>query len=304
MPAASANLFIIGFPRCGTSSVYTHLAAHPAIYGPPVKEPHFYGRVIDAALRESQASAQRARQRYEATYDGQEARTARYRLDGSATYCWHDDAPARILQACPEASILVMLRDPIERAASHHGVALREGAVSEGLLDAIQVDLEREEAGIHARERFVGAGRYATHLARWQEVFGADRIHVALLEDLRANPRQALAGMARFLNVDAAPILARNLTVRHNAADEPRSDLARAVLGLPGAGVIARAMPRPVRRLLRRAALKPVGAAAVDVGTASLLRDVYRDEVARLPALTGLTLDHLRASWPTYFAAD
>ena len=193
MRAPWPNLFLVGAPRCGTTSLFTYLAAHPDVFGPSEKEPHYYDRDLlgPGGMSEDE---------YAALFAG--ATSERWRLDASALYLYSRDAPAAIGRDVPDAHVVVSLRDPVELVASWHRLLVASGA--ETILDlvaAIDAEPERREGrglppGVApALLLYSEIGAYARHVARWRGAFGDDRVHVVRLETLDATCGQLVRAL-------------------------------------------------------------------------------------------------------------
>ena len=105
------NFFIIGAPKCGTTSLASWLAEHPEIYFSPTKEPHYFNTDHRRFLNSLQG--------YERLFAGA---TVQHRAVGEASvwYMYSAAAVANILDYAGEAKFIVMLRNPIEMAPSLH----------------------------------------------------------------------------------------------------------------------------------------------------------------------------------------
>ncbi|MGA9342175.1 MAG: sulfotransferase, partial [Rhodanobacteraceae bacterium] len=120
------NLFLVGAPKCGTTSLYEYLRQHPQIFFPfderdysRTKEPNHFCPDLEILDR----YAIRDRRDYLALYKGSEGMFLRG--DASTNYLVSEHAPAAIKDFCPEARILVMLRPPVEMMHSYHRELLR-----------------------------------------------------------------------------------------------------------------------------------------------------------------------------------
>ena len=117
-PTNSAQrFFIVGAPKCGTTSVAQWLSGHPDVFMAPVKEPHFFSTDLNNATVSSPAS-------YQALFN---RATPEHRAVGEAStwYLASEVAVPSILRDFPEARFIVMTRDPIEMAGSLHHHNLR-----------------------------------------------------------------------------------------------------------------------------------------------------------------------------------
>ncbi len=163
--------------------------------------------------------------------------------DASPYDLFHPRAPAAASQLVPHARFVVILRDPAERAWSHHRHAVRHGFESLDFDAAIAAEanrLEGEEArlvrepssvsGPHQHWSYLARGRYAEQLDRWFRVFPRDRFLICFLDDLRDRPHDLLTRIARHLDLPPFPRTATLSETTSNAGDgvpAPTSTLAR-----------------------------------------------------------------------------
>jgi Sulfotransferase domain len=214
------DFLILGAQKAGTTALYAYLREHPALTGPAWKEVSFFDRHF---------------WRGEAWYRGNfpnkvylRAIRARAAVDAivgeaSPSYVFHPHAPERAAELVPDARLIVLVRNPVDRALSHyhHEVALgREPLPFEQALD----DEETRMAGELERMRdpryfsyawwnftYQERGRYAEQLERWLELFPHEQLLVIPSEDLLQRPRETYAHVLDFLG---AP--------RHELAAYPR----------------------------------------------------------------------------------
>ncbi len=163
------NLFLVGAPRCGTTSLFTYLAAHPDVFGPAEKEPHYYDRDVvgPGGMDEDE---------YAALFAASESK--RWRIDASALYLYSPGAPTAIARDAPDAHIVIAVRDPVELVASWHRLLVASGAER-------HADLAAALGAGGEPLPYTEIGAFAKHVARWRDVFG-DRVHVVRLETLDA----------------------------------------------------------------------------------------------------------------------
>lgn len=169
----------VGAQRAGTTWWFRTLLGHPAIRAPQgrVKELHFFDRFCGVEMRDGHVRD------YHELFPRAEGEIA-----GEWTPRYMGDVwtPRLLRRAAPDARLLVMLRDPIERYRS--GVAHRVMTEPGRPLELIASD---------AVER----GRYAAHLRRLRRYFDADRILVLQYERCRADPAGEYRRTLRFLGV-------------------------------------------------------------------------------------------------------
>ncbi len=234
---------------------------------------------------------------YAALFDA--ARDEQARGDVSPIYLRSPRAAARIAVDAPEARIVVVLRDPVARAISHHAMSVRDGLESRDLDTAVRAEAERCEPALPNPfdGRYLADGEYGRQLAPWFERFGAERVLTLLHDDLKRDPATLLRGLFGFLGVDPEAVI--DVRTRHNAGGAPRSKLVQYVLRprgwtaelrarLPGAvGTGWEALSGALKRRNAGAALPPP-----DPATLTWLREWFRQDVEELQRLTGLELGH------------
>ncbi len=262
------NLFIVGAPKCGTTSLHHHLGQHPNVYMSPVKEPRFWsddlraqGRAFHAALsRRSLRSVRgiltlpyclwiRRRilrggllgiesfDRYLALFEAADPEVHRYIGEASTDSMWSRTAAARIAHHCPDSRIIIMLRDPLAYIPSIHRESL-SGAIGEtipSLRQALDLEpLRRQGAALPCTVRYPYSVLYRDQahfdeqVDRFLDCFGRDRLHFVLLEDLADDARAALRGVLAFLGLPDA-IGAIDMTPRNTAPERRRLTLDEAL---------------------------------------------------------------------------
>ena len=118
------DALVIGAPKAGTSALHAALAQHPQVHASPVKEPKYYlcGDAPPPAYRgpgdaHSQQEWVWRRRDYEALFAGAPAETVR--LESTPFYLYSTDARRRIAEDLPAVKLVVVVRDPIDRAYSN-----------------------------------------------------------------------------------------------------------------------------------------------------------------------------------------
>jgi sulfotransferase family protein len=213
-------------------------------------------------------------------------------LEFGPVYFEWPEAPERIVEHIPHCQILVTLRDPVDRIHSHYQLLRREGWLGAIPFEAALADHERwaERAG-----NLLSNSRYAYHLRRWLEVFGAARTLVMIYDDLEASPQDYLDRVCAFIGI--APVDLANSPLAHERLNRmtraPRSPrLARGARKLRVA-LEQRGMPR------MREFLRPVFTFCAEGGepfapmhpaTEAGLRERLRPEIEELEALIGRDL--------------
>jgi len=198
------NFFIVGAPKCATTSMDYYLGQHPEIYMCPSKEPHFFAEdLYPGAMKCSE-------ERYRSFFE--EVAGEPVVGESSVFYMLSRTAAAAIRAHQPQAKILIMLRDPIEVIESHHSQIVYERYETEKSLErALARESERRrvhdrEGRVTARERVLhyrDVVRFSEQIARFLEQFPREQIHIVLYDDLRADLASIYADVLQFLGVDS-----------------------------------------------------------------------------------------------------
>jgi hypothetical protein len=111
------NFYIVGAPKCGTTSLYEYLKPHPQVFFPNIKEQNFFSTPPPPNAQLFDLRYCGSSEEYQLLYQGAEKFDAIG--DASPSYLWDENACRRIHAACPKAKIIIILRDPAARAYSH-----------------------------------------------------------------------------------------------------------------------------------------------------------------------------------------
>jgi hypothetical protein len=208
------NFLIIGAMKSGTTALYYYLEQHPEIYMSPVKEPNFFS----SQEQESAADAVTHIGTYQHLFRGASGKRAIG--EASHSYLYEPGAAAEIRRYIPEAKLIAILRNPIDRAYSHFLHMVRSG--TEPLDDFAQA-LREEEVGIYKERTFqdyIGRGLYYNQLKRYFGTFPQEQVRVYLYEDLSGAPISTVQDAFRFLEVNDSFV--PDVSLRRNVSGQPK----------------------------------------------------------------------------------
>jgi len=199
--------------------------------------------------------------------------------DASPCYLWAPSAPQRIAERIPGARIVVMLRDPTDRAYSQylHGVGL--GLVRWSFREHIRRNLRERSGRFSLYYPFLEFGLYAEQLARYLNQFGSN-VRVGFYEDFKKDPLTVYRNICRFLGV-AEDFVPRMEHV-HLQARVPKMPVIGHVMRSPMWRHAAKALPSSVRPLLRRTLIRKPGSNVIDPADRQYMLDYYREDTRRL----------------------
>ncbi|MFT7464687.1 MAG: hypothetical protein ACI9EF_003045 [Pseudohongiellaceae bacterium] len=206
------DFLIIGAKKCGTTALYNYLTQHPAIAPALKKEIYFFNAYFGKGKLWYKAFFPTVFEKFAAKTLG-----GRQFLTGEATpdYLYLDDCPAKVAQTTPNARLIAILRNPIDRAYSFYNHNLRAGLETLSFEEAID---QEEQRLADERVRFAAdpslirfhtmhhsyklRGVYVDQLKTWTDVFPRDQLLVLKTEDQFLEPEQTLRRAFEHLGLE------------------------------------------------------------------------------------------------------
>lgn len=201
-------VFIVGAPRCGTTTLSRFLKDHPSIAFPVIKEPHFFSQNDLRGLKTAEL-----KQRVEADYLRRffcPDANRRIGADGSVTYLYAPEQLEPILDMWPESRFVIALRDPLEMLPSLHRRLVYVGVENvPSFAKAWAASPDRASGRRLPRNcldarllRYDEAGRYSHYLKRLFAAVGRERCLVVLFDDLSADPAEQYRRLTDFSRLE------------------------------------------------------------------------------------------------------
>jgi hypothetical protein len=296
---ALPDFFLLGAPKAGTTALHAALAQHPQLFLSGVKEPKFYlcdGRPPPRSTQRGPGDAHSAQEwiwrrgQYEALFDA--APAGLLRGESTPFYLYDRAAQRRIHADVPNARLLVVLRDPIDRAYSNWMHLWSDGLEPiDDFATAWAAEDERVARGWAPFWHYRRLGLYGEQLRDLIELFGAGQVHVLRYRDLVETPVESLDAVCAFLGVAPGLIAGAQRANSHPYVTPSRRAhaLARVVRAGAAAGAylppsVWRRAGRPLLAALQRGdARRPV----LDEALRMQLVEAYREDNALLVSLAG-----------------
>ena len=245
---ALPDFFVAGVPKAGTTALHSALARHPSLFMSPVKEPKFFLTDGPPPAEGGPGDAKTYREHvwrrndYEALFDA--APTGTLKGESTPFYLYSRDAQRRIRELIPDASLIVVLRDPVERAHSNWTHLWSAGLDPCGdFLQACAHEEERKTAGWADFWRYTELGMYGEQLYHLYSVFPREQVLVFRYRSLLSDPTRTLDRCCSFLGVPTGVLTdvpRENVTVhpyatvRHSVVATARRAGAALTALLPG----------------------------------------------------------------------
>ncbi|CAN5770838.1 sulfotransferase [soil metagenome] len=283
------NLFVVGDAKCGTTSLFHLFAMAPEIGKPHRKEIHYFSspelmeRIAGPGDAGLPAQFVHDEASYLAKFAGIDADLPLI-VDVSPSYL-RSQAAGRIRAFAPEAKIIITLREPAAKVFSQYVHLWSEGRETLPFEAAYARSAERREAGFSDMFNYEGGGYYAEAVRHYLDIFGAERVHVILFEELIGDFEAERARLEAFLGVALPGALPHA-----NISGRLRSPLLGAVLGNQKLRRLREALLPPGLRARISQALRarlPVDKPVLDPSLRAALRGRYAAATAELEAVLG-----------------
>lgn len=205
------DFIIIGAQRCGTTSLYNHLIEHPCVAPAFRKEIHFFSLHFGRGVAWYRAHFP---YRLCRSYVRRPHRRPFITGEASPYYLFHPHAPERVSEVVPRVKLIVLLRNPVDRAYSHYHLVVRLGYEASSFEDALDMERERlqtEKARMiededyfsfnHLYYSYLSRGIYVDQLKAWRSFFLEEQILVLESEDFSEQPSVVMKRVTDFLDL-------------------------------------------------------------------------------------------------------
>ncbi len=189
------NFLVIGAAKAGTTTVYQYLKQHPQVYMSPRKEPHFFSKngTKDYPIPTLKD--------YQALFQGASDQIAIG--EASTSYLTHPQAAERIQYHIPSPKLIAILRDPANRIYSLYIMLLMLGVRKLSTYTHQEI-IDNFHGIVKKGSGLIRGGFYYSHLQRYYSLFPANKIKLALFQDLKDKPDVLMEDMFNFLEVDSS----------------------------------------------------------------------------------------------------
>lgn len=201
------HFLVIGAQRGGTTSLYHLLRRHPGMFLSTPKEIHYFSINYDKPLSWYQEHFL-------------QAHPSQLRGEVTPFYLFHKLAPERIYDNVPDARLIVLLRDPVERAISQYFHAKNKGYETLGIEDAFAAEPHRicRSDYSYQKHSYLSRSRYDEQLKRYEKFFSDKQILIMRSEDLFTDTAACWKKLLRFIGV--CPIDLPNALPHYNKGNK------------------------------------------------------------------------------------
>lgn len=230
------NFFIVGAVKAGTTALCNFFEQHPDVLMCPIKEPFFFAK--DLRLKNfsneyqeknflnvtEYLSKPELKKKHIAFIESEADYKQLYRDrdnqavvgEASAGYLYSKIAAKEIFEFNSASKIIMILRNPVDRAFSHWLMDFNAGDVTKSsFLEAVREDQESLHKGWGKSHLYIELGLYYEQVKRFMDIFPSEQLHIVLYDDFVRDPQCCWRSMLQFLNLSYYPV---DLTQRYNQA--------------------------------------------------------------------------------------
>lgn len=290
------NFFIIGPPKCASTSLHYYLGQHPDVYTSKVKETLFFSRDYSKGL-----------DFYENYFE--EAGNVKAIGEATPVYSFLTFTADRIQQHYPDARIILCFRNPMDRAFSSWLMQRGMGVEKAAFRSAMEMNLKQMpitnlegeigsqtwlnsignfDEGESRLRTYLQAGMYAQTIKNWQKRFKPEQIKVLFMEDLKHDFDGTMKTLFEHIGVSSDFIIP-NKEVANFYFDRKANRVSNKLIGVQGTRFIAKRIPKSIKNIFKnRWRVKEVP--RISAEDRAWLWEVFKADVADLESMTGRDL--------------
>lgn len=190
------NLFIVGAAKCGTTFLSEYLGRHSDCCVAKIKEPDFFSHdLLKKRGLYYNTSPVTEDQEYHRLFKYKSLR--KYYIDASVSYLPYSEVAERIYRYNPKARIIILLRDPVDRAYSHYKMDKRLGLIKEPFSTLIKGDVSGSSLQFH-RQQYLQLGLYHHQVAAYLKIFGEKQVYC---HNHNSEMEAVIRGVSDFLEI-------------------------------------------------------------------------------------------------------
>jgi len=273
------NFFIVGAAKAGTTSLYAYLKMTSGVYVSPIKEPRYFNSLHFEALMPKNWMRIKDKSKYLKLF--RNVKDEKAIGEASTSYLSDQDSAGLIKKTILNARIVIILRDPIQRAFSHYLMFLRNGLEKRSFHELIIETISNKKKNLKKYERCVEPSLYSKSVQKYIDTFGNENIKVLIFEEFIKNPKETVKEVLEFLGVNSGP--PTSLEKAYNKYGIPRGDWAIKILGSKTIAKAVLHLPQSLKwKVKQDIILKEAKKPELSDEDKSFLEDFFRSDVEEL----------------------
>lgn len=276
------NFFVVGTPKGGTTSVFNYLEEHPEVFLPKIKEPHFFSspEILDTYYNAQIVTDQ---SQYINLY--KDSQNQKAIGDLSTSYLFNQKSAERIEKFNPDSKIIIVLRNPVDRAISHYLMDHNLGYINIPLIDVIK---NKENHALFYRE-YIELGYYESQIRNYYKIFDKSKILIILSEDLFSNTLKVVSNIYKFIGVkeDFIP----DTSKRYNQYRKPKFEIVKNIARSKGVMNILNILPKEIKKIIKTTLYSSTKKPTL-IKERDLLKNLYRENIIKTSDLINRDLGY------------
>lgn len=278
--------FVVGTAKAGTTSLFRYFSTHPSVYVPPNKETYFFGEYFYADAKINSLPE------YKSLFKTVPKESICVEI--STTYLYSRNAAKEIYKYNPDARIIMILRNPMDRAFSNYMYRRKTGNEEcTQFEEGIKMENERIVSGKPYGFHYTNMGFYYKQVQRYLDIFKKENVLILIFEEIKENSNLFYQRISDFMEIQY--LSSFNVSKRYNKSGEFRSERFMKLLNSDNIvkKYFKKMIPQEKRKRLsgffkdlnisnRKIEMKPE--------TRIQMRDLFNEDIHKLEALTGKDL--------------
>tara|TARA_B100001540_G_scaffold179083_1_gene157925 strand:+ start:1735 stop:2604 length:870 start_codon:yes stop_codon:yes gene_type:complete len=276
------NFFIVGAPKAGTTSLHYYLDEHPNINMSSIKETNYFShQEIKEQNLYYKVSSINTLDEYYALFQ----KKSKDILFGetSPSYLFYRDVASKIKAYNSEAKIIIILRNPIDRAYSHYLMDYRLGLVKSSFSDIINQRSIHKDSKLYYQQ-YIELGNYSSQIDRYYNEFSADQILILDYDDFINDTHQAISRVFSFLSLDNFKI--SNINNKYNSSIRPKNNFIKKIYSFRYLRKVFNSiLPNNIKNLIHKTFFNKGGKILLAEKTREELKNLFKLEINKLEVL-------------------
>ena len=282
------NFFIVGAPKAGTTSLYHYLKKHPQVYMSPIKEPNFFS--FEETVKQNLYYKEKGIENYEEyqkLFSG--VNNEKAVGEASVSYLFYSMVPRLIKETVGDAKIIILLRNPVDRAFSHYYMDCKFRYIKRPFEDVLY---QRTNGAISKLyyQQYIELGLYYNQVKRYIDIFGRSEVKIFLYEEIELDIKKVITEVFDFLGVDKT--FTPDLNKKYNSYLVPRNSIVSTLYSQRGLRNVARRiLPKRKIERIKKIFFSDKKNNEVKIETISYMRELYKPDIQKLESLLDLNLN-------------
>lgn len=283
------NLFVVGFPKCGTTTLAKRLSNHSSIFLPEIKELQYFDSKYFSSNLNGPGDKKTIINSLEEYLEKYEGRSEPYLMDATPSYVLEDDVAKDIFDFNKNARVIIMVRNPVERAFSNYAHLVRDQREKLPFAEALEAEEERRKNNWSSFWRYKDSSFYYKRIMNYFNIFGQENVKVIISDELKQNQKVIIDDIFDWLGIERQNIYTN---VTYNKSGSPT--LILKIINKLKKNIIIRKIGKRVisKESFERFKSKNLKTLEVDKSIYNTLKNEFKSDIQKLENKIEKNLSH------------